>query len=157
MGALGTRRLIKWLTCVNKITGNTVKVPTTTLIWGKMKKILIALLATTGLLSSPSFAHGGGNWGAALLGGAMVGTVIAANSYYRPYAPYGYGYGSYGYSYGPYYPSAYVQPQAIYIQQQPQVFVTQPNPKVRPLTYFCPPSNAFYPVAQSCPTGWIVQ
>jgi hypothetical protein len=121
-----------------------------------MKKILITLLAATGLLSSPSFAHGSGNWGAALLGGAVVGTVIAANSYYRPYAPYGYGYEPYGYSYGPYYPPAYTQPQPIYIQQ-PQVFAGQPNQNVRPLTYFCPPANAFYPFAQACPTGWIVQ
>lgn len=92
---------------------------------GRALALTSALVAAVSLSAVPSSAyargwnggnggngwHGGGGWrgghhgggaaiGLGILGGVLVGSAIAANSYY-PYS-YGYGYPYYGYSY-PYY------------------------------------------------------
>jgi hypothetical protein len=68
--------------------------------------------------------------------------------------PWGY---PYGYGYYPYYPAyAYYPPYVV--QQQPQVYVEQPqvqqSPQPSGYWYYCSDSRAYYPYVKECPAGW---
>jgi hypothetical protein len=78
--------------------------------------------------------------------GALIGGAVVASTYpyyYRPYAPY---------YYPPYYPAPVV------VQQQPTVYVEQPQQQYAPQTqgswYYCPASRAYYPYVKDCASGW---
>jgi len=68
--------------------------------------------------------------------------------------PWGY---PYGYGYYPYYPAyAYYPPYVV--QQQPQVYVEQPQVQQAQepsgYWYYCSDSRAYYPYVKECPAGW---
>jgi hypothetical protein len=84
-----------------------------------MKKVLIAFIVTMGLVSSPSFARGGENWGAALAGGIVLGSVLTASAYNTPmYAqsPPVYVQAAPIYQYGPAYNAGYWVQGPVYYQ-----------------------------------------
>lgn len=86
--------------------------------------------------------YGGGSnyfWGPALVGGAIVGTSIYLS---RP-----------------------VQPSTVIITSPPAVVMTYPQttqwvngqPVQAPVeAYYCRDSGQYFPVAQTCPTPWMV-
>ena len=106
---------------------------------------LLALAIVAALVAAPANAggrHHGGSHSHFVFGlGVGVG-----------YPWYGYGYGYYPYY--PYYPAyAYYPPYAV--QQQPQVYVEQPQAQ-QPAGYwyYCSGSRAYYPYVKDCPAGW---
>lgn len=65
-----------------------------------------------------------------------------------------------------YYPPApyYVYSQPVIVQEQPPVYVQQPQavppvppppPAQQPYWYYCPSAQAYYPNVPSCPEAWI--
>ena len=83
--------------------------------------------------------------------GVFVGGAIVTSPWcYHP-DPYPYYYG-----YGPYY-----YPPAIYVQEQPTVYVEAPAPPIAALPapqeqywYYCQDSKTYYPYVQTCATPW---
>lgn len=112
--------------------------------------LLLGLTAVTAMAHGPYggyrghsgiYYSGGSNyfWGPALVGGAIVGTSIYLS---RP-----------------------VQPSTVVITSPPTVFINNPQPtqwvQSQPLqqaveTYYCRDSGQYFPVAQTCPTPWLV-
>jgi hypothetical protein len=106
--------------------------------------------------------HVAGVRGPAFHSGARVGVTIGAPFiaspwwWYSPYPYYGYGY---GYGYPPYY-----YPPAVYVQEQPSVYVERqapvppassaPQAQPEPYWYYCQDSKTYYPYVQKCATPW---
>jgi hypothetical protein len=117
------------------------------------KTILALVIALAGLTLAESALAGGyyrGGYHGGYRGyyGPRV-TVGLGFGYGWPYAGY------YGYGY-PYYAPYYAAP--AYVQQQPTVYVEQPQAQqVQQPTgywYFCNDSRAYYPYVKECPSGW---
>jgi hypothetical protein len=104
------------------------------------------LMATTGtaMAHGPYGGYRGGYrgdyfWGPALVGGVIVGTSIYLS---RP-----------------------VQPSTVIITSPPAVVINNPQPvqwvngqpvPVQVEAYYCRDSGQYFPVAQTCPTPWLV-
>ena len=93
--------------------------------------------ATTALAHGPYGGYRGGYyrgdyfWGPALVGTAMIGTSIYLS---RP-----------------------VQPSTVIITSPPAVIVNNPQPVQAVVeAYYCRDSGQYFPVAQTCPTPWLV-
>jgi hypothetical protein len=112
--------------------------------------LLLAVTASAAMAHGPHGGyrgHGGGYyrgggqyfWGPALVGTAVVGTSIYLS---RP-----------------------MQPSTVIITSPPAVIMTNPQPTQwvngQPVqasveAYFCRDSGQYFPVAQTCPTPWMV-
>ncbi len=136
-----------------------------------MKKIMCPILAAFVLLLSsalPSYAggggwggHGGGGWhgGGGGNWGGHGGRVFFGTSIFV--GPGFWGPGWYGPAY-PYYPYPYYSypyyggPPAV-VQQDPQVYIQQPEPQAQQPNYwyYCQNPQGYYPQVQQCPGGWM--
>lgn len=106
--------------------------------------MLLIATAGTAMAHGPYGGYRGGYrgdyfWGPALVGGAIVGTSIYLS---RP-----------------------VQPSTVIITSPPAVVINNPQPvqwvNVQPVqvqveAYYCRDSGQYFPVAQTCPTPWMV-
>lgn len=88
--------------------------------------------------------------------GARVGVVVGAPFVASPWWYYPYPYPHYyGYGYDPYY-----HPPAVYVQEQPTVYLEQQAPppasalQAEPYWYYCQDSKTYYPYVQTCATPW---
>ncbi len=143
----------------------------------EMKKIVWAILTVVLLLFSsalPSYA-GGGSWGGRGAGGSAwvgngwrggawggrgwwgggrgSGVVFGTNIIVGPGF---WGPGWYGPAY-PYYPYPYYAAPPVVIQQEPQVYIQQPEaqPQQPNYWYYCQNPQGYYPHVQQCPGGWM--
>jgi hypothetical protein len=119
----------------------------------KKTRIFLALALAAAFAAAPASAgpprHGGHYHG----GGARV--VFGFNLGVPLGYPYAYPY--YPYRYYPVY-GAYPYPAPVIVQQQPSVYVEQPQ--VQPSSppagywYYCADARAYYPYVRECPAGW---
>ena len=122
-----------------------------------MSRLLVTLTTGAVLLAGsavPSFAdhHGGGHGGCCWHGGTRVVVGVGFG-----FPAYGYGY--YGYPYYPYYPYYPAYYPGPVVQQQPAVYVEQPQqveqqPQASGYWYFCPTTQGYYPYVKECAAGW---
>jgi hypothetical protein len=95
---------------------------------------------------------GGGNWGHS--GGVVFGTSVFVgpgfwgpwwNGPAYPYYPY------------PYYSYPYYGGVPPVVQQDPQVYIQQPEPQAQQANYwyYCQNPQGYYPQVQQCPGGWM--
>jgi len=113
--------------------------------------LALALALAAALTAAPASAgppHRGGYYhghGSRVIFGFSVG------------APWGY---PYAYPYYPYryYPAYGYYPAPVIVQQQPSVYVEQPQaqPSQPPAGYwyYCAEANGYYPYVKECPAGW---
>jgi hypothetical protein len=77
--------------------------------------------------------------------GVVIGAPIVASPWW--YHPYPYPY--------PYYFDPYYDLPAVYVQEQPSVYIEQPAPAPTPqYWYYCEASKTYYPYVQTCATPW---
>lgn len=98
---------------------------------------------------------------------AVAGSVAAESAFAhrgRVVVGVGLGFGFPYYAYGPYYPHYYpyyyppYYPAPVVVQQQPSVYVEQPqvqqSPQPSGYWYYCADARAYYPYVKECPAGW---
>jgi hypothetical protein len=126
----------------------------------KTRKFLIALgVLLMGAVAAES-AFAGGR--ARVSVGIGIGVPVGGWGY--GYGGYGYGYGwgrpYYGYGYGYPYPYAPYYAAPVVVQQQPTVYVEQPQAEQQAAQnpagywYYCNDARAYYPYVKECPAGW---
>ncbi len=113
---------------------------------------------TNGVRGTPGVrGQGGGVRSPTFHSGPRLRVVIGAPVFVSPW--WGYPYASY-YDYGYAYPPSYYDPAAVYVQQQPPVYierhapVSTPQPQPEQYWYHCQDSKTYFPYVQKCATSW---
>jgi len=126
-----------------------------------MKKIACAILAASVLLlgsALPSYAAGHGSRGNRGGHGHGSGVFFGTRIFVGPgfWGPWWYG-GGYPYYPYPYYSYPYYAAPPLAVQQEPPVYLQQPEsqPPQPNYWYYCQNPQGYYPYVQQCPGGWM--
>jgi hypothetical protein len=118
-----------------------------------MKKITTVILAAVFFMilgsALPGYAwdHGRGHFGHRT--GVVFGTrIFVGPGFWGPWW--------YGPAY-PYYPYPYYGAPPAVVQQEPQVYIQQPDAQTQQPNYwyYCQNPQGYYPHVQQCPGGWM--